>query len=73
MTEPLITVNGIELSVSQCMAVRVAIADFALHLNDPNYLGKDEHGWTVTRLYKARLAEVALIMQRNANAPDGVR
>lgn len=57
--EPRITINGVELTDAQAMTVRVAIGNFRIELNDPDFaraLG------TVGDVYKARAAEIERVM-----------
>lgn len=70
MTEPLITINGRALAEGQAMAVRVAISEFHLLVQNPDHLGKDEHGRRMTEAYKDRLDEV---MQMLAHATEPAR
>lgn len=71
--EPEITVNGIQLSESQCMTIRVAVTNFNTHLDDEDYLGDDSHGKQLTKVYKERLNEIEHIMNRNRHATPGIR
>ncbi len=56
MGEPVITINGTQLSEGQAMTVRVALGAFAFDLKDG--LGDDDHGKTMTTGYRARLSEI---------------
>jgi hypothetical protein len=56
--EPHIVLNGTELSSAQSIAIRVAIESFWSTLDDPDYLGADEHGRKMVSLYRERLNEV---------------
>lgn len=58
MNEPEITINGVRLNDAQSMMLRVAISGPAIDW----YCGDDEHGLTMTRLYKQRAREVIEIM-----------
>lgn len=55
--EPKITINGVNLTHGQDMAVRVAIVSFKADLQNEG-LGEDEHGKLITAAYIARLNEV---------------
>ena len=55
--EPTMIINGTQLTSSQSMAVRVAIANFKNDLNTEG-LGNDEHGVEMTAAYLLRLQEV---------------
>jgi hypothetical protein len=57
MTEPLITVNGQELSEAQAMTVRNALEAFAAFLAD-NGLGNDGNGKRIADAYIARINEI---------------
>ena len=56
--EPEITINGTNLTPGQAMAVRVAITSYHSKMADPNALFDDDHGHTMTKLYRQRLGEV---------------
>lgn len=55
--EPLVTVNGAELTKPQTIALRVALETFASSLRETG-LGEDPHGKEMTRLYLQRIAEL---------------
>lgn len=56
MNEPEITINGVQLTTAQAMAVRVAISSFDMDCGD------DEHGRAMSKAYADRLNEVFRIM-----------
>ncbi len=62
MSEPRITINGVQLDGAQAMTIRVAIASLLVELQDPDHLGADEHGRFMTKAYKARALELQAIM-----------
>lgn len=64
MTEPQITIDGVDLSPAQAMAVRVAISNFYAELEQPGALGNDEHGLLLAKAYRERLVEVLAIILR---------
>jgi len=57
-SEPVITINGVQLNTAQAMTVRVAITNFTLELRAPDALGDDETGVAIRNGYRARLSEV---------------
>lgn len=57
MSEPEITINGVPLTDTQAMTIRVAIENFAIDLNDAG-LGEDEHGKVMTRRYLQAIQEI---------------
>jgi hypothetical protein len=61
MTEPKITVNGVELSVGQAMTLRVALTSFIFGMKEDG-LGDDEHGIAMASGYIDRGSEVLLLM-----------
>lgn len=60
--EPLVSINGVQLTNAQTVALRVAVSNYLSDLQDSN-LGDDPHGQAVTKLYLARLQEVSELMQ----------
>lgn len=48
--EPIITINGVSLTIAQAMTVRVAIQSLAMSLEQCG-LGDDEHGRKMTEGY----------------------
>ena len=56
MSEPIITINGIQLTDGQAMTVRGALNGFSVDLQDG--LGDDEHGRAMTGAYQDRLSEI---------------
>lgn len=61
-SEPDITINGIALTPSQSMTVRVAVTNFHMEMSEPDALGDDEVGRGITSGYKDRSTEVLRIM-----------
>jgi hypothetical protein len=55
--EPVITINGIQLTKAQSMSVRVALSGFKMELKQAG-LGADEHGLAMTEAYLRRLDEI---------------
>lgn len=66
--EPLITVNGVTLSVGQAMTVRVALTSFVSEMQTDG-LGDDEHGIELAKSYADRGNEVLRIMLRERAQP----
>ena len=64
-----ITINGVALSYSQSMTLRVALTGFLMDLADPNHLGTDEHGQTMTKLYRQRASEIQDLIFLNLTGP----
>lgn len=64
--EPVITVNGHELSIGQAMALRVAIESFAGELAAPDSLGEDLHGRLMQQGYMDRINEVRRLIYGEA-------
>jgi len=50
------------------MAVRVAISELHLLVQDPDHLGKDENGRRLTQAYKDRLDEVLAMIVTSPSA-----
>lgn len=63
--EPIITINGVQLTEGQAMTLRVAAGGFAMELQQ-NGLGDDEHGKAMTAGYFARLNEIFELMERRS-------
>lgn len=61
-SEPEITINGIALTPSQSMAVRVGVTNFHFEMMEPGVLGDDEVGQGIQNGYRDRLTEVLRIM-----------
>lgn len=59
--EPLVSINGVQLTSAQTVALRVAVSNYLTDLQDTD-LGDDPHGKAVTKLYLARLQEVIELM-----------
>ena len=68
--EPVITMNGVPLTLAQAMTVRVAIEGFSMDLMNTG-LGDDEHGKTMVKLYMQRIEEIRRVMY--ANNPHYIR
>jgi len=62
MSEPTITVNGVTLSESQAMAMRVAITAHLDNMSNEGALGDDEVGEAIRKAYYARSAEIVRMM-----------
>jgi hypothetical protein len=60
--EASITVNGIPLTMSQSMTVRVALATFALDLQSERGLGDDEHGKAMVNGYMSAIRAIHQMM-----------
>lgn len=59
MTEyPKFSVNGVPLNGAQNMAMWVALQNFGMDMEQPDALGKDEHGWTMAGHYLQRVREI---------------
>lgn len=64
--EPVITINGHQLSTGQAMTVRVALVMFLSEMDAEKYpLGKDEHGIAMRDGYRARLSELLELIALN--------
>lgn len=64
--EPVVIINGQQLSTGQAMTVRVALANFYGEMHEKKFpLGKDEHGIAMRDGYRARLEELFEFMSRN--------
>lgn len=61
MNEAIVTVNGVQLTVGQSMALRVAIGSFAESMR-VNGLGDDPHGKAMAEAYVARASEIEELM-----------
>ncbi len=59
--EAKVTINGKELTQGQVMTLRVACNSFSSDLAE-NSLGDDDHGKTMTKLYKERLKELLIML-----------
>jgi hypothetical protein len=62
MKEPQIVINGILLTESQSMTIRVAVESFATDL--VNGLGEDEIGKNICQNYKDRISEIRTFMYK---------
>lgn len=54
--EPIITINGTQVTNAMAMTIRVAIESFSARLQDG--LGEDLHGKSMVRLYNDRIQEI---------------
>lgn len=62
-SEALVTINGVNLSNAQSIALRMAVLNY---LNDliNNGLGDDEVGKALTAAYIERLKEIEIVMHK---------
>lgn len=65
--EPLITIWGKELSITQSITIRVAIESFASDLQE-NDLGDDDHGKKMVESYMKNINELRSIIFKENNA-----
>jgi hypothetical protein len=73
MKEPVITINGEQLTDAQAMSVRVAITNFHSETADMHALGTDEHGVKMCTLYHLRLSEVlGLVLKQSLTEQRGM-
>jgi hypothetical protein len=63
MSEPTIIIGDKMLHEGQAMAVRVALNNFLIDLQDEDGLGDDEHGRAMTAAYRNRIIEVLRLIQ----------
>ena len=56
--EAKIIINGILLNYAQASTLRVAISSFIHELKDPDHLGEDEIGRSITKNYKNAATEI---------------
>ena len=64
MKEPLITINGVELTQGQAMTMRVALQHLALDMHEPSALGKDKVGRDIAKGYVRNVANINDIIAR---------
>lgn len=64
-SEPKIAINGVPLTPSQSMALRVAASSFYEEMSESDALGDDEAGRGIAKGYRDRLAEVLRMMVPN--------
>ena len=62
MSEPRITINGVELTTAEAMTIRVACSSFAADLRDG--LGDDEIGFSICRGYNVALGSIFKAIRR---------
>ena len=62
--EPKIHINGVELTESQAVTVRVAVTQYLVEMGEPFALGDDEHGEKMRSLYQKQASEVLRVMVR---------
>lgn len=62
---PVITINGQQLTEAQATTVRVAVSSFMHDMEEPEALGKDETGKSITAGYVDRCREVIGLMQKS--------
>lgn len=58
MKEAEIIINGHKLTNAESMALRVQVANGLYDYADPDVLGTDEHGRTMTKLYQDWLGTI---------------
>jgi hypothetical protein len=69
--EAFITVNDTPLTASQSMTVRVALATFAMDLQDPAALGDDEHGARMIEGYLSAIRAIYRLMHPTGEQHSG--
>jgi hypothetical protein len=69
MNEAIVTINGVQLTVGQSMALRVAVGSFAQSMQD-NGLGDDAHGKAMAEAYIARIAEIESLIVNPLRGPS---
>ena len=60
MEEPIITINGVQLTTAESMTMRVAIGSFLISIQSG--LGDDEHGRIMTEGYTRCCNEIHRLM-----------
>jgi hypothetical protein len=68
-----IIINGTKLNVGQSMTLRVAVSSMLAEMQNPDALGDDGHGRTMTAAYRERLSELAVMIVAPRNRPPGHR
>lgn len=58
-------IEGVTLTPSQSMTLRVAISNFMSDMADPLALGDDEHGRFMTKAYRDRCREIEHLLLVN--------
>jgi len=71
-SEPTITINGVEMPVSACMTLRMALETFAMHLSAEG-LGGDKLGARLLSDYMDNIAVIrdAMHRRRDVQRLDG--
>jgi hypothetical protein len=65
VVEPEIIINGVTMSFSQSMTIRVALESFASEMWQPGALGDDDHGVTMARLYGKSVDSIRPALYKN--------
>lgn len=65
MKEANIVINGQQLSEQESMTLRVAIGCFIISMAEPEPLGSDEHGETMTVSYRKHLDTINIKLLSN--------
>lgn len=63
--EPEVIINGVSLTSAEAMTLRVQVAAGLYYYDDPDILGKDEHGRAMTDFYRRSLEHIQSIMMHN--------
>lgn len=63
MKEPEIIINGVELTESQAMTIRLALGIFQMEVNRKNS-GRDKKGFKLTKLYNKIINELIVIIHK---------
>ena len=63
MKEPIIIINGVQLTDAQAMTIRVAMESFVMDLFE-NGLGDDKVGLELCQLYKDKISEIRIPMYK---------
>lgn len=67
MNEAIVTINGVQLTVGQSMALRVAVGSFLASMRS-NGLGDDPHGKAMAEAYIVRASEIEELMVKPIHA-----
>ena len=57
-TYPNWSVDGVKLTMGQCMTIHVALQDFGMQMEKKNALGKDEVGESIRQGYLRNVKEI---------------
>lgn len=68
--EPKVVIDGVELTSSHAMTLRVAVTHYQSQMSDPTVLGDDDHGRFMTKSYHKGASDILALMFASMEKQD---